>query len=755
MLNDPWYHKSPRSIEATEVWGLCSTCSWINFDWLLSHDLRGTILKHNMQYAPMRTRDVKLPFGGLAKLCARASSCRFCKLVVESFETAYPEFIALKEFQTTGEKDPMLHSQLRQRVKAGNSEFIFGIESTENGEFEIRTRNWTPMIQGHNKEVGRYSLQVWLFSAKGGQKIARVQIHRVWEKAIPYQGRRMGQQIDFGLVRAWIGALPPFEREGTSGLSPVIQKDFMLLDAVDKCVVRISQPAKCAALSYVWGATNTLLHKKETSTKSRRPQGVPLWGDAVPKTIRDSMQLVVTIGYRYLWVDSLCVTQDDEEYKMLQINNMDSIYRSGSFTTVNTNGDHADAGLLGVRVHTRSWYQHIQRVGKTNLANRPEMPVYADSPWGGRAWTLQEGAMSRRKLALCQTFKSDFLFGLPISELEHALLWFPEMEPKRRIQSDTNQPICPSWSWMGWEDGTIQYGSVKAEHLGHVTWIDPVNGASFTSQDIRGVTLKPTFVSKTPLQVAKGWSFQYVGKSVAIPGQYSLVRPLYVDRESAITVSEHPVADDEKRKTRYHLEATFTHQEPLLLTCEALTAKFKLRNRRTRLEDFGPGIKNTYKDVRLFGLEDGYGNVAGAVGLHDYPHADSKEGGDAADVSCVVITRINRPHYAEISDLYRPENDSDAQEAAESFPDQQDEKEEEPFPVYSKFSENVASGFPSMSGSRPLKWTDALFGVMTSSSHGVCTRFLYCNMKVERLFGLVVVDIVWKPSGDRGLRAKL
>ena len=170
MLNDPWYHKSPQSIEASEVWGLCSTCSWINFDWLLSHNLRGTILKHNMQYAPMRIPDIELPFGSLAELCARASSCRFCQLVVQSFETAYPEFIALKEFRTTGEKDPLLNNQIRQRMRIGNSEVIFGLGSTENGEFELRARNWTPTIEsldpqsvffaldnvgkGHNKKSG-------------------------------------------------------------------------------------------------------------------------------------------------------------------------------------------------------------------------------------------------------------------------------------------------------------------------------------------------------------------------------------------------------------------------------------------------------------------------------------------------------------------------------------------------------------------------------------------------------------------------
>ncbi len=44
------------------------------------------------------------------------------------------------------------------------------------------------------------------------------------------------------------------------------------------------------------------------------------------------MEVSRSIGYRYLWVDSLCIIQDDRQDKDLQISMMDEIYRSATLT---------------------------------------------------------------------------------------------------------------------------------------------------------------------------------------------------------------------------------------------------------------------------------------------------------------------------------------------------------------------------------------------------------------------------------------
>ena len=52
-------------------------------------------------------------------------------------------------------------------------------------------------------------------------------------------------------------------------------------------------------------------------------------------------------------------------------------------------------------------------------------------------------------------FRSDFIFGLPASELDLALLWQPLGDTSRRKNAD-GSPLFPSWSWAGWSAG-VQY----------------------------------------------------------------------------------------------------------------------------------------------------------------------------------------------------------------------------------------------------------------------------------------------------------
>lgn len=59
-------------------------------------------------------------------------------------------------------------------------------------------------------------------------------------------------------------------------------------------------------------------------------------------------------------------------------------------------------------------------------------------------------------------FKSDFLYGLPETELDVALLWQPASGIRRRIDKSTGEPLFPSWSWAGWV-GEIDY--VWTDHL--------------------------------------------------------------------------------------------------------------------------------------------------------------------------------------------------------------------------------------------------------------------------------------------------
>lgn len=78
----------------------------------------------------------------------------------------------------------------------------------------------------------------------------------------------------------------------------------------------IAAPPNCRymALSYVWGDPKEMgsrrwLMKTAHVNESQLHNGLDL--DLLPKTITDAMALVSKIGERYLWVDALCIVQDD------------------------------------------------------------------------------------------------------------------------------------------------------------------------------------------------------------------------------------------------------------------------------------------------------------------------------------------------------------------------------------------------------------------------------------------------------------
>jgi hypothetical protein len=87
------------------------------------------------------------------------------------------------------------------------------------------------------------------------------------------------------------------------------------------------------------------------------------------------------------------------------------------------------------------------------------------------------GVLSYLKMA----FRGSFLVGLPDTELDQALLWYPNSNQHRR-QSSQGDDLFPSWSWAGWVGG-VRYRSNLA--LSRVRWKTPFSDGYFTSEEFR------------------------------------------------------------------------------------------------------------------------------------------------------------------------------------------------------------------------------------------------------------------------------
>ena len=221
-------------------------------------------------------------------------------------------------------------------------------------------------------------------------------------------GRRVeSSSISISLLKSWVSACvcihgvecTPANFETARGFT------LRLVDVRRRCIVIAPDDCGYVALSYTWGDPRKNKHLKLTKDTLRLLQSEGALSDGnedVPTTIKDALYLADLLQERYLWVDAICIQQDDEDDKKVQIPNMDKIYGCAKLTIVAGAGSNAWAGLPGVgpRVKPRSTQQSFSTVKGLPLVTTLESyhGWRGDSTWDSRGWTLQEKVLSKRLL---------------------------------------------------------------------------------------------------------------------------------------------------------------------------------------------------------------------------------------------------------------------------------------------------------------------------------------------------------------------
>lgn len=199
--------------------------------------------------------------------------------------------------------------------------------------------------------------------------------------------------IEAGLIQTW---LQECQSKHISTCSPPSmdatdfeQYSFRFIDVQRLCVVQISNPSSYIALSYVWGQAKTLRLTKHNQRDLMTDQGLGRSWDKIPLTIRDAICLLQKMGIRYLWVDSICLIQDDEDDVASGIQKMDLIYERSLFTIIAASGTDANSGLPGVQTGSRSTSQVTCEVapGLRLLLTQKMEALMKSTVYNARAWT--------------------------------------------------------------------------------------------------------------------------------------------------------------------------------------------------------------------------------------------------------------------------------------------------------------------------------------------------------------------------------
>jgi hypothetical protein len=216
-----------------------------------------------------------------------------------------------------------------------------------------------------------------------------------------------GSRTDFSLIRKWIGSCE--EHHGPScSLEPYKPTYIRLIDVERMCLVSGYQKYRYFALSYVWGNNVTFQTLKSNLFELEEDGSILRMRNKFPQVINDAISLVSELQERFLWVDALCIVQDDVRDKQAQIPHMDAIYSQATATIVSLSGKDASSGLPGVREESRRVRQCSATVGRWRLfAKLSELSMALQkSKWQTRAWTFQEGMLSRR----CLFFSDDQVY---------------------------------------------------------------------------------------------------------------------------------------------------------------------------------------------------------------------------------------------------------------------------------------------------------------------------------------------------------
>lgn len=172
-----------------------------------------------------------------------------------------------------------------------------------------------------------------------------------------------------------------------------------------------------SALSYCWGPYEDAGSQTKSTTANIRHHLANLSFDDLSPVLKDAVNTTRRLSIPYLWVDSLCILQDDISDWQRQCSQMNEIYGNARVTLVAASSRTCREGFLSPKKHgLRFPYQSARRPDisgslmmyfthacgeDTSLTSDLIHDLHYDltaSQWARRGWTFQEDAMAGARI---------------------------------------------------------------------------------------------------------------------------------------------------------------------------------------------------------------------------------------------------------------------------------------------------------------------------------------------------------------------
>jgi hypothetical protein len=164
------------------------------------------------------------------------------------------------------------------------------------------------------------------------------------------------------------------------------------------------QKMEYLALSHCWGKEKTTTLKISTFAASQT--SIPL--SSLPKNFLDAAIITIKLGFKYLWIDSLCIIQDSPLDKARELPTMGSVYGHAVLTIAALGAENSHGGCFTTR-NPLSLVPALLRNGDS--ATRDQVWAWSQKlrdpstqgpmrqPLHKRGWVVQERALAPRTLS--------------------------------------------------------------------------------------------------------------------------------------------------------------------------------------------------------------------------------------------------------------------------------------------------------------------------------------------------------------------
>ncbi|KAL7626469.1 hypothetical protein AAE478_003241 [Parahypoxylon ruwenzoriense] len=249
-------------------------------------------------------------------------------------------------------------------------------------------------------------------------------------------------EIAFGRLEKWLrDCAQNHPLCGSPQLNPLLPTRVIDVSSSDRRVAVLEsrgQRGRYVTLSHCWGTSSRLMATKESINDLEEGIAVSF----LPKTFQDAIKVTKRLGIKYLWIDCLCIIQDDPDDWEREAAEMSQVYRNSYLTVSAAASNDSYSGCFpkrqedsyispatislgyttprdttGPTSHSLA-YQHTSQPGRKNsiylfeewlpgssfhFPQRTEIGAFgrrfdpiADEPLSSRAWTLQERLLSPR-----------------------------------------------------------------------------------------------------------------------------------------------------------------------------------------------------------------------------------------------------------------------------------------------------------------------------------------------------------------------